>query len=58
MSVVDGLAVEAWMERKEMCFTLCDYDLQHEGPHGGLSIEGESSFMLEDAPAPFEYFHR
>jgi hypothetical protein len=37
-----------------VCFTLRVYDLQHEGPHGGLSIEGERSFMTEDTPAPFE----
>jgi hypothetical protein len=30
---------------------LRDYDLQHEGPHGGLSTEGECSSMVEDAPA-------
>jgi hypothetical protein len=26
-----------------VCFTLCIYDLQHEGPHGGLSTKGERS---------------
>jgi hypothetical protein len=39
---------------QDVCFTLCVYDLQHEGPHGGLSTEGERLFMAEDAPAPFE----
>jgi hypothetical protein len=37
-----------------VCFTLRVYDLQHEGPHGGLSTEGERSSMAEDAPATFE----
>jgi hypothetical protein len=41
-----------------MCFTLHVYDLQHEGPHGGLSTEGERSFMAEDTPAPFEHGRR
>jgi len=39
---------------QDVCFTLCVYDLRHEGPHGGLSTEGELLFMVEDAPAPFE----
>jgi hypothetical protein len=29
--------------------------LQHEGPHGGLSTEGEFSSMVEDAPAIAEH---
>jgi hypothetical protein len=29
--------------------------LQHEGPHGGLSTEGERSSMVEDAPAAAEH---
>jgi hypothetical protein len=29
--------------------------LQHEGPHGGLSTEGEHSFMVEDAPTTTEH---
>jgi hypothetical protein len=29
--------------------------LQHEGPHGGLSTEGERSSMVEDAPAIAEH---
>jgi hypothetical protein len=29
--------------------------LQHEGPHGGLSIEGEHSSMVEDAPTAAEH---
>jgi hypothetical protein len=38
-----------------MCFTLRDYDLQHEGLHGGLSTEGERSSMVEDAPTTIEH---
>jgi hypothetical protein len=34
-----------------LCFTLHNYDLQHEGLHGGISTEGELSSMAEDAPA-------
>jgi hypothetical protein len=29
--------------------------LQHEGPHGNLSTEGEHSSMVEDAPATAEH---
>jgi hypothetical protein len=29
--------------------------LQHEGPHGGLSTEGEHSFMVEDSPTAAEH---
>jgi hypothetical protein len=25
MGSTDGLAIEAWLENMEMCFTLCDY---------------------------------
>jgi hypothetical protein len=38
-------------------FTLRLY-LQHEHPHGGLSIEGENSSMVEDAPATIEHDHQ
>jgi hypothetical protein len=34
---------------------LHDYDVQHEGLHGGLSTEGEHSSMVEDTPATFEH---
>jgi hypothetical protein len=30
----------------------------HEGPHGGLSTEGECSSMVEDTPTPAEHGHR
>ena len=43
---------------QDVCFTLCVYDLQHEGPHGGLSTEGERSSMEEDALATFEHGRR
>jgi hypothetical protein len=29
--------------------------LQQEGPHGGLSTEGERSSMVEDAPVAAEH---
>jgi hypothetical protein len=29
--------------------------LQHEGPHGGLSTEGERSSMVEDTPTTTEH---
>jgi hypothetical protein len=32
--------------------------LQHEGPHGGLSTEGERSSMVEDAPTATEHGRR
>jgi hypothetical protein len=38
-----------------LCFTLRDYDIQHEGLHGGISTEGERSSMAEDASATFEH---
>jgi hypothetical protein len=38
-----------------LCFTLHDYDIQHEGMHGGISTEGERSSMAEDASATFEH---
>jgi hypothetical protein len=38
MSATDGLAVEAQLENKAMCFSLHGYDLQHKGLHGVLSI--------------------
>jgi hypothetical protein len=41
-----------------VCFTLHVYNLQHEGPHGGLSTERECSFMEEDVIAPFEHGRR
>jgi hypothetical protein len=45
------------MESKATCFTLRDYDLNHEVLQGGLSSEGECSSMVEDAPATFEHGH-
>jgi hypothetical protein len=41
-----------------MCFTLRDYDLEHEGLQGNLSIEGEHSSMVEDALAAIEHGSR
>ena len=32
--------------------------LQHEGPHGGISIEGERSSMVEEAPTVAEHGRR
>jgi hypothetical protein len=31
--------------------------LQREGPHGGLSVEGERSSMVEDTPTAAEHGH-
>jgi hypothetical protein len=53
----DGAAAEAWLENMAMCFTLCDYTSNMKGPHGGLSIEGERSSMVEDAPTVAEDGH-
>jgi hypothetical protein len=44
--------------REALCFTLHDYDLQHEGLRGGLSIEGERSSMAEDTLTTFEHGYR
>ena len=46
------------MERKALCFMIHGYNLQHEGPQGGLSIEGEHSSMVEDTPTTVEHGHR
>jgi hypothetical protein len=46
------------MESKVLCFTLRGYSLQHEGPHGGLSTEGERSSMVEDTPPTIEHGHQ
>jgi hypothetical protein len=37
---------------------ICVYNLQHEGPHGGLSTEKVHSSMVEDSPTTFEHDHR
>jgi hypothetical protein len=37
---------------------LLDYDLKHEGLHGGISNEGKCSFMAEGAPTTFELGRR
>jgi hypothetical protein len=41
-----------------MCLTLRDYDLQHEGPQGGLSSKGERSSIMEDTSAAIEHGSR
>jgi hypothetical protein len=41
-------------EYGDVIFTSRIY-LQHEGPHGGLSTEGECSSMVEDAPVAIEH---
>jgi hypothetical protein len=37
---------------------LRDYDLQHEGLHGGILIEGGHSSMEKDSLATFEHGYR
>jgi hypothetical protein len=32
--------------------------IQHEGPHGGISSEGERSSMVEDSPTAIEHGRR
>jgi hypothetical protein len=44
-------------EYGNVIYTLQLY-LQHEGPHGGLSTEGEYSSMVEDAPVVIEHGHQ
>jgi hypothetical protein len=44
-------------EYGNVIFTLRLY-LQHEGLYGGISTEGESSSMVEDAPAAIEHGHQ
>jgi hypothetical protein len=44
-------------EYGDVIFTSLLY-LQHEGLHGGLSVEGDHSAMVEDAPGTTEHGHR
>jgi hypothetical protein len=52
------VSIDAWLENMAMCYALRKIHLQHEGPCGGISTEGERSSMMEDVPATIEHGSR
>jgi hypothetical protein len=46
----EGAATEAWIGKDGDVLRTSQLYLPLEGPHGGLSLEGERSSMVEDAP--------